>query len=69
MQELGSTENVVVGHDHVNNYSVLYKGIRLTYALKTGDRCYADADLNGGTLLTVTKDGVTTEHVYITIEQ
>lgn len=69
MQELGSTKNVVVGHDHINNYSVLYEGIRLTYALKTGDRCYADADLNGGTLLTVTKDGVTTEHVYITIDQ
>lgn len=69
IKDLGSTKNVVVGHDHVNNYSVLYEGVRLTYALKTGDRCYADADLNGGTLLTVTDNGVLTEHQYVAIEK
>lgn len=68
MQELGSTKNVVVGHDHINTYSVLYEGIRLTYGLKTGDRCYRDEDLNGGTLLTISQDGVQTEHISIEIE-
>lgn len=68
MKELGSTKNVVVGHDHVNNYSVLYDGIRLTYGLKTGDRCYADSDLNGGTVLTVSDSGVQVEHKYVTVK-
>lgn len=35
----------------------------------TGDRCYADGDMNGGTLLTVTDNGVLTEHQYVTIEK
>lgn len=65
VKELGSTKNIVVGHDHVNNYSVMYEGVRLTYGLKTGDRCYADEDLNGGTVLTITKSGITTEHKYV----
>lgn len=69
IQELGSTKNVIVGHDHVNSYSVMYEGIRLTYALKTGDRCYADDDLNGGTVLTITDNGVQTEHKYVEINK
>ncbi len=32
MLELGSTKGVFVGHDHLNNYSLQYKGIRLTYS-------------------------------------
>lgn len=69
IKELGSTKNVIVGHDHVNSYSVLYEGVRLTYGLKTGDRCYANDDLNGGTLLTITDNGVKTEHKYVNIEK
>lgn len=69
IKELGSTKNVIVGHDHVNSYSVLYEGVRLTYGLKTGDRCYANDDLNGGTLLTITDSGVKTEHKYVNIEK
>lgn len=66
VKELGSTKNIVVGHDHINNYSIMYEGVRLTYGLKTGDRCYADEDLNGGTVLTITNNGITTEHKYVT---
>ena len=44
-------------------------GIRLTYGMKTGDRCYANDDLNGGTLLIVTDNGVLTEHKYVHIEK
>ena len=51
--EEGSTKYVFAGHDHVNYYSLLYKGVRLTYALKTGDRCYNDDDVNGGTVFTI----------------
>ena len=43
--------------------------VRLTYGMKTGDRCYADGDMNGGTLRTVTDNGVLTAHQYVTIEK
>lgn len=29
--ELGSTQGIFVGHDHLNNFSINYKGIQLTY--------------------------------------
>lgn len=33
MQELYSTDTVFCGHDHLNNFSLNYKGINLTYSL------------------------------------
>ncbi len=57
MLRLGSTKNVVVGHDHVNSYSVLYRGIRLTYGLKTGEACYWEPGRSGGTTVTVGANG------------
>ena len=32
MLELGSTDSVFCGHDHLNNFSVNYKGIDLSYS-------------------------------------
>ena len=55
---LGHTKNVVVGHDHINNFSIGYKGIRLSYGLKTGCGCYWNEQLNGGTVIKVNSDGV-----------
>ena len=65
-QTLGSTKNIVSGHDHVNNASILYEGIRLTYATKMGAACYWDSNMNGGTKFTVSSDGsMATEHIYV----
>ena len=33
MQELGSTKAIFCGHDHDNNFSIDYKGIRFTYGM------------------------------------
>ncbi len=64
-KELGSTTHIFCGHDHINSLSVEYEGIRLTYSLKTGPTCYADDDMQGGTLVTITDYGdVITEHIY-----
>ena len=64
-KELGSTKNMIVGHDHVNNFQIVYDGIRLTYALKTGYGCYYADDLLGGTTITIGSDGVANvEHYY-----
>jgi len=66
MQAMGSTEHFIVGHDHTNSFSVMYEGIRLTYALKTGAGCYWNKRLNGGTTITVGSDGhATVAHEYI----
>lgn len=62
--EKGSTKYVFAGHDHTNDLSFIYKGIRLTYALKTGDRCSMAEGVNGGTVITVGKK-VGVEHRYV----
>lgn len=64
--ELGHTKNIIAGHEHINNFSIPYKGVRLTYALKTGSGCYWNSEMNGGTVIKIGKDGVSDLfHVYI----
>lgn len=57
----GSTKNVICGHDHLNDFSLLYQGVRLTYALKTGSGAYwcQDGSRCGYTKLTIDSDGQT----------
>lgn len=56
--EEGSTKNVIVGHEHENDLSLLYKGVRLSYAVKCGDECTTFAEtLNGGSTLTIDGKG------------
>ncbi len=66
MKDLKSTEHVFVGHDHVNNLSGLYDGIRLSYGLKTGPVSYYHEDLQGGTLITIEQEShnVKITHLY-----
>lgn len=65
-KELGSTKNMVCGHDHVNSSSLLYDGIRLTYGVKCGSGCYWEEAMNGGTTVTVSSNGVATvEHILV----
>ena len=59
MKELESTTHVFCGHDHVNNMSVNWKGIQLSYGLKTGKTSYFDEKMQGGTLLTITTNDKT----------
>ena len=66
IKQKGSTKNVLTGHDHVCNSSILYQGVRLTYALKDGPGCYWEPELNGGTTITIGADGTATvAHQYI----
>jgi len=68
-KELGSTKDFICGHDHVNNFSIPYEGIRLTYALKTGAGCYWEEELNGGTVVTINSNGETQlYHQYVSPE-
>ncbi len=65
-KELGSTKNMFAGHDHSNNYSIDYEGIRLTYTLKTGYGAYYTEGMVGGTVISIDSDGsATAEHHYM----
>ncbi len=61
-KRLGSTKNMVCGHDHVNDFSILYEGIRLTYGVKTGYCAYYDSDFMGATTITVNSSGNASIH-------
>lgn len=58
--ELGSTKAIFCGHDHLNNISLTYKGIRLTYGLSIDYLAYPGIEektnQRGGTLITIHED-------------
>ena len=61
MLELGSTDTVFCGHDHLNNFSVKYKGIDLTYSYSVDYLAYVGisklGSQRGCTMLTVAENG------------
>ena len=56
-KELGSTKNMIAGHDHVNSSSIMYDGIRLSYSLTCSPGGYWEPYMNGGSTLTIGSDG------------
>ncbi len=61
-KELGSTKAMFCGHDHYNNMSLEYEGIRLTYGMSIDYLAMPgidkDTDQRGGTLITCHKDSI-----------
>lgn len=59
--ELGSTKGIFCGHDHVNNASIEYKGIRLTYGMSIDYLAYMGIHKKGAqrgcTVISLSKDG------------
>ncbi len=59
--ELGSTKAMFCGHDHYNNQSLEYKGIRLTYGYSIDYLAMPgiedDVEQRGATLITIDKSG------------
>ena len=59
--EMKSTQGVFVGHDHMNNFSVIYKGVRLTYGMSIDYLAYIGLDKvpdqRGCTVIEVQPDG------------
>lgn len=59
---LGSTKGVFVGHDHVNDFSIEYEGVRLTYGKSIDYLAYAwsgiirKTEQRGGTIIEVKED-------------
>ena len=61
MQELGGTQGIFCGHDHLNNFSIEYKGIRLTYGFSIDYLAYTGisklGSQRGCTMITTKPDG------------
>lgn len=61
MQELKSTDSVFCGHDHLNNFSLNYKGINLNYGMSVDYLAYSGISKLGAqrgcTVLAISKDG------------
>ncbi|NLO39149.1 MAG: hypothetical protein GX115_06730 [Ruminiclostridium sp.] len=64
IHDLGSTQAVISGHDHVNDYAVQYKGIILAYNQCSGYSAYntvtkkiSDTLMQGFSVYTIDKDG------------
>lgn len=51
IKSLGSTQAVFCGHDHVNDYSIAYKGIDLNYLQPSGYRTYGWNEKTGTTTM------------------
>lgn len=58
-----STDSVFCGHDHVNNYTLKYKGIYLTYSMTSNYFVYAsDADYSHGCTVITYSPSVSITH-------
>lgn len=68
--KLGSTKNILCGHNHVNNWVVNYNGVRFIFGTKTGCGSYWEPEINGGTVLTINENGVTSvNHEYVDVSE
>ena len=65
--ESDHTKHIIVGHDHKNCFSVVYKGVRLSFAMKTGAGCYWTPELNGGSVLTINESGAVFSHEIVDV--
>ena len=70
MLDLGSTKGVFCAHDHVNDYSINYKGIVLSYGVHSTNRIYGQDDMLGGQLITLHEDhSFDIKHIFHTYEE
>lgn len=64
MQELKSTDSVFCGHDHLNNFSINYKGVNLNYGMSIDYLAYSGisklGSQRGCTIMNITTGGVLT---------
>ena len=58
MKKAGTVKYVFCGHEHLIDFSILYQGIRLTYAMKVGPASGGGFGLNGGTEIRIGDKGI-----------
>ena len=62
LKDTGTVKHVFCGHEHLNDFSILYQGIRLTYTMKVGKASGGLPGLNGGTEIVIGSRGI--KHIY-----
>ncbi len=55
MKEMGDIEGVFVGHDHDNDYAVMWQGILLAYGRYTGGNTVYNNLSNGARIIELTE--------------
>lgn len=63
MKNEGNTKAIFVGHNHINNSSIEYEGIRLTYGTKVGIFDYHQQQ--GANKITIDNDGYNIEQIIL----
>lgn len=67
VKELGSTQGMFCGHDHLNNFSIDYKGVRLTYGYSIDYLAYSGIMKfglqRGCTIIDIAPDGSFESHL------
>lgn len=63
----GRTLGVFVGHDHLNNFSLIMDGVLLAYGQITGYNAYGDLD-RGGRVVEISSTGVMTSYILLESE-
>ncbi len=58
LKETGLVRHIFCGHEHMNNFSILWDGIRLTYSMKVGKGSGYQPGFDGGTLIKVSAGGI-----------
>ena len=68
IKKLGSTKNIICGHNHINNWVVNYNGVRFIFGTKTGIGSYYEPEINGGTAVFIGENGLNSvRHEYVDI--
>ena len=64
MKELDSTRGIFAGHDHNNDFSITYQGIRLTCGLKTAYGSFGTENVRGGNLICLTENDFIVNQIF-----
>lgn len=57
-KQIRGMKHIICGHEHMNDWSAEWKGLRLTYTLKVGQGSGFQPGFNGGTIITIDDEGI-----------
>lgn len=58
IKDSGTAKYVFCGHDHMNDFSIRYEGVRLTYMMKLGKSSGYQPGFSGGSVIGIGSDGI-----------
>ncbi|MBQ7983724.1 MAG: metallophosphoesterase [Clostridia bacterium] len=58
LKDAGCVKHIICGHEHMNDFSIVWDGIRLTYTMKVGKSSGYQPGFDGGTVITVGRGGI-----------